>query len=130
MFIGHGDKGFVEIYTLVLMSLCLALSMHLFQEVILHRKVVNDFVKSIQEDYLLEGVLMEAKDYREKIESINPSVKITSIFHPEYKYYYENDRIYVLQGVSNLLTATYIIYNGEVVITGVKSQSNQIYVRE
>ena len=73
---------------------------------------------------------MEAKDYREKIESINPSVKITSIFQPEYKYYYENDRIYVLQGVSNLLTATYIIYNGEVVITGVKSQSNQIYVRE
>ena len=74
--------------------------MHLFQEVILHRKVGNAFVKSIQEDYLLEGVLMEAKDYREKIESINPSVKITSIFQPEYKYYYENDRIYVLQGLS------------------------------
>ena len=112
------------------MSIYLVLSMQLFQEVILHRKICHALVKNIQEDYRLEGVLMEAKDYREKIESINPSVKITSIFHPEYKYYYENDRIYVLQGVSNLLTATYIIYNGEVVITGVKSQSNQIYVRE
>ena len=130
MFVGCRDKGFIEVYTLVLISLCFALSTYLFQEIILHRKVGNAFVKSIREDYFLEGVLMEAKDYREKIESINPSVKITSIFHPEYKYYYENDRIYVLQGVSNLLTATYIIYNGEVVITGVKSQSNQIYVRE
>ena len=130
MSLGQGDKGFVEVYTLVLMSLFLALSTYLFQEVILHRKVGNAFVKSIQEDYLLEGVLLEAKVYREKIEFIDPSVKIISVFHPQYQFYFENDRIYVLKGASTLLTATYIRYNGAVLITDGRSQSNQIYVRE
>jgi len=127
----YNDKsGFIEIFTLVLMSLYLALAIHLVQEVILHRKIGFAHVKSIQEDYRLEGILMEAKKDREKREFIDPHEKISSLFQPEYKYYFENNRIYVMKGVSNLLSATYIIYNGKVLITGVKSQSNLIYVRE
>ena len=124
------DKGFIEIFTLVCMSLYLALAIQLIQEVILHRKVGNAYARNVQEDYILEGVLNEAKKLREKKDSIDPNEKISSIFHPDYKFYFENDRIYVIKGVSNLLSATYIMYNGKVFITEVKSQSNLIYMRE
>jgi len=124
------DKGFIEIFALVITSLFMVLSIQMVQEAILHRKVGNAYVQNIQEDYRLEGVLLEAKLVREKKGFIDPTEKISSIYLPDYKYYFGNDRIYISKGVSNLLTVTYIIYNGKVVITGVKSQSNSIYMRE
>ena len=130
MFKQEGEKGFIEIFSLVLMSIYLVLSMQLFQEVILHRKICHALVKNIQEDYRLEGVLMEAKKCREIKEIIDPSEKIFSIYQPDYFYYFDDGKIYIDKGTTNLLSANYKVYNGKVFITGVKSQSNSIYVRE
>jgi len=126
----EGERGFIEIFTLVLMSIYLVLSMQLFQEVILHRKICHALVKNIQEDYRLEGILMEAKKCRETKETIDPSERIASIYQPDYFYYFDQEKIYIDKGKANLLSANYKVYNGKVFITGVKSQSNSIYVRE
>jgi len=128
--VSRGNNGFVEIFSLILVSFLMFISFYLFQEIMMHRRVGNAYVRNIQEDYLLEGVLAEAKHVREKKENIDPNEKISSIFCPDYKFYFGNDTIYINKGVSTLLSASYIIYNGKVIITSIKSQSNTIYVRE
>ena len=124
------ERGFIEIYSLILMSFFLLLSMQLFQEVLLHGKICSAYQKSIQEDYRVEGVLMEAKKYREKKGTVDPSERITSSFQPNYSYYFDDEKIYIEKGSLNILIANYKVYNSKVCITGVRSQSNQIYVRE
>lgn len=73
---------------------------------------------------------MEAKKYREKNGTIDPSERITSSFQPNYRYYFDNEKIYIEKGTLNILIANYKIYDNKVYITGVKNQSNSIYVRE
>jgi len=130
MLIPENERGFIEIFSLIIMSFFLLLSMQLFQEILLHGKICNAYQESIQEDYRVEGILMEAKKHREKNGFLDPSKRITSSFQPNYRYYFDNEKIYIEKGTLNILIANYKIFNNKVCITGVKSQSNSIYVRE
>jgi len=130
MLIPKNERGFIEIFSLIIMSFFLLLSMQLFQEILLHGKICNAYQKCIQEDYRVEGILMEAKKHREKNGTIDPSERITSSFQPNYRYYFDNEKIYIEKGTLNILIANYKIYDNKVYITGVKNQSNSIYVRE
>ncbi|MEI6158053.1 MAG: hypothetical protein WCP87_06790 [Atribacterota bacterium] len=116
-------SGFIEIFTLVLISFFSLTFFYFFQESMLHKRVGNAYLQKMKESYRLEGVLIEAKSLRESDDQFTPKKNITSNFCTEYTINIENDTICVYNRKDMLLMSWYVFRDGKVFITGIESRS-------